>query len=187
MSLVQTIRKQIKQDLRKKPIMEEREQLKQAFEDREQLKQAYIEEREQLKLDFIELHQWLTQTFIEQRQNLTQALCQQYQSLRAMLPFKQAVIEERQPQRESVEFTAWIDIGNRTAPRKCTVSVAEDGTRIRVPDPAELPREFYLVLGADGKKRHCQLLWRSDEEVGISYLEPQDFGRVATFFQKPAS
>ena len=100
--------------------------------------------------------------------------------LQAITRAKQSFIEQRRSLRENVQFPAWIDIGNGAAPRDCTVlDVSEDGARIMVAFPAELPKEFYLVLSKQGTRRRCQLVWRSDEEVGISYLGPLEFGRLS--------
>jgi hypothetical protein len=93
---------------------------------------------------------------------------------------RQTFIEQRRSLREKVQFAAWIDVGNGAAQRDCTVvDVSEDGARIMVASPAELPQEFYLVLSKHGTRRRCRLVWRSDEEVGMSYLGPLEFVRLS--------
>jgi hypothetical protein len=90
----------------------------------------------------------------------------------AFTRFKQTFIERRRSIREHVEFPAWIDIGDGSQPRSCTVlDVSEDGARIMVSSPAELPKEFWLLLTKDrSRRRHCRRAWRSDNQVGVRYL-----------------
>jgi hypothetical protein len=84
----------------------------------------------------------------------------------------QTFIEQRRSIREHAQFPAWIDVGDGSQPRDCTVlDVSEDGARIMVSSPAKLPKEFWLVLSKDTtRRRHCQMVWRSDTEVGLKYL-----------------
>jgi hypothetical protein len=93
--------------------------------------------------------------------------------LQALIGVRQAFIEQRRSVREYVRFPAWIDTGNGAELRDCTVlDVSEDGARIAIAAPSELPEEFFLVLSRSGAKRRCRLVWRSREEAGLSYLEP---------------
>ena len=91
----------------------------------------------------------------------------------AFARFKRTFIEQRQSIREQVQFPAWIDFGDGSQPRDCTVlDVSEDGARIMVSSPVKLPKEFWLVLSKDRtRRRHCQMVWHSDTEVGLKYLE----------------
>ena len=90
----------------------------------------------------------------------------------AFARFKRTFIEQRQSIREQVKFPAWIDFGDGSQPRDCTVlDVSEDGARIIVSSPAELPKEFWLVLSADRmRRRQCRIVWSSDTQVGVRYL-----------------
>jgi hypothetical protein len=99
--------------------------------------------------------------------------------LQAILGAKQAFIDQRRSLREDVRFPAWVDIGDGKAPRDCTVlDVSEEGARIALAVPAELPREFYLVLSKNGTRRRCRLVWRSEAEAGLFYIEPLDQVRL---------
>jgi len=93
--------------------------------------------------------------------------------LQTIMGVRQSFIEQRRSLREDVRFPAWIDIGNGAALRDCTVlDVSDDGARIAIAAPSELPRQFYLVLSKNGTRRRCRLVWRSAQEVGLAYLEP---------------
>jgi PilZ domain len=90
----------------------------------------------------------------------------------AFARFKQTFIEQRRSIREYVDFPAWIDVGDGSQPRKCTVvDVSEDGARVMAAFPAKLPKEFWLLLSKDRtRRRRCRMVWRSDTQVGIQYL-----------------
>lgn len=95
--------------------------------------------------------------------------------LQAIIGMRQAFIEQRRSMREYVRFPAWVDTGAGGALRDCTVlDVSEDGARIAISAPTELPDEFYLVLSRYGARRRCRLVWRSAKEAGLSYLAPLD-------------
>jgi hypothetical protein len=80
-----------------------------------------------------------------------------------------------------VEFPAWIDIGNDVVPRSCTVvDVSDAGARITVAFPTKLPKEFDLILTMLGTKRRCQVVWCSDEQIGVSYVGPMEFWHLPT-------
>ena len=94
--------------------------------------------------------------------------------LQAISRFKQAFIEQRRSMREHVHFPAWIEIGDGSTRRECTVlDVSDGGARIMVSSLVRLPPEFWLVLSKDGsRRRRCRSVWRSDEQVGVTYLAP---------------
>ncbi len=81
-------------------------------------------------------------------------------------------VEQRQTPRQRVQCPAWIDLGDGSQVRSCTLwDVSEAGARISVEAPADVPREFFLVLSADGTvRRRCRVIWRSDEQIGARYL-----------------
>jgi hypothetical protein len=82
--------------------------------------------------------------------------------------------DKRGARRHPLRYTAWIDPGDRTPSRRCMVAdVSESGARIELDTPAELPKEFWLLLSRDGKvHRRCQLMWQTGEHVGARYLTP---------------
>ena len=86
--------------------------------------------------------------------------------------FKRSFIDQRRAKREYVDFPAWIDVGDGSRPRSCTVlDISERGARITTASPAELPNEFWLLLTEDRtRRRHCRIAWCNDTQVGIEYL-----------------
>jgi hypothetical protein len=51
------------------------------------------------------------------------------------------------------------------------LDVSKFGARIRVSDPRSTPQEFLILLDR-GLTRWCQVMWRSDTEIGIKFVEP---------------
>jgi hypothetical protein len=94
--------------------------------------------------------------------------------LQTLARVKQAFVEQRRSPRHSTNCRAWIEFDDHTPPLNCTlVDISEGGARIEVASPHRLPEEFSLVLTEDaGNVRRCRIIWRADNEIGISYLEP---------------
>ena len=92
--------------------------------------------------------------------------------LQAFARARQTFIEQRRSLRENVYFQAWIQIG--AGQRECTVlDVSDSGARILVSSPMSVPSEFRLLLSKDGKRwRVCELIWRSDDQIGVAYQGP---------------
>jgi len=82
--------------------------------------------------------------------------------------------ERRRSLRESVQYSAWIDIGDGSLSRHCAVlNVSEEGARIKLAPGVILPQEFSLVFTRYGIiRRRCRMVWRSGAEVGVIYLGP---------------
>ena len=93
--------------------------------------------------------------------------------LQAINPFKRRY-EQRRSIREAVSFSAWISPGHGAAVLPCMVlDVSEHGARIELASPAEIPDDFRLFLTNDGsRQRRCRVVWRSDAQIGVSYMAP---------------
>jgi PilZ domain len=94
--------------------------------------------------------------------------------LQAIVRLTQNFIEQRRSLRERVHFPAWIEIGDGSTRRDCTVlDVSEGGARIMVSSPVKIPREFWLVFSKFGtRRRRCRVAWRSTEQIGVTYVGP---------------
>jgi hypothetical protein len=56
-------------------------------------------------------------------------------------------------------------------PLECHMSdISESGTRIVVDYPKAIPQEFLLLLNND-LLRWCRVIWRSDHEIGITFID----------------
>src|SRR5262245_20462773 len=94
--------------------------------------------------------------------------------LQTLARMKQAFVEQRSSIRRSTNIRAWIEFDDDTPPLSCTVvDISEGGARIEVASPHRLPEEFSLIITEDAAHvRRCRIIWRADNEIGISYLEP---------------
>ena len=100
--------------------------------------------------------------------------------LQALGRTKRSSADQRRSPRRKVTFPAWIDTGNDAAPRTCTVvDVSDGGARVKVASPVELPKEFHLILTQLGTRRHCRVVWSSEEEIGVFYLGPPEFWHLS--------
>ncbi len=85
--------------------------------------------------------------------------------------------EKRQSTRRPIVHSIFMATGV-CPPVKCQMlDVSESGTRIRVGDPRLAPQEFLILLGK-GLTRWCQVVWRSETEIGVKFIEPPESVRA---------
>jgi PilZ domain len=78
--------------------------------------------------------------------------------------------EKRQSARKAIAATVHIATGIGP-PLKCTMmDVSKHGARIAVDDSESAPQEFLLLLKND-LLRWCRVMWRSDREIGIQFIQ----------------
>lgn len=52
----------------------------------------------------------------------------------------------------------------------CVVrNVSEAGAALDVASPLGIPDEFDLLIEADGFRRHCRVMWRTERRIGVSF------------------
>jgi PilZ domain len=56
-------------------------------------------------------------------------------------------------------------------PRPCTIiDMSESGAQLDVPGDAEVPGEFFLLIGGNSHvRRHCRVVWRSGKRIGVQF------------------
>lgn len=79
--------------------------------------------------------------------------------------------ENRKHIRRSLRYTAWIGSGGNAPLRGCIVSdISQTGAKLDVENPEELPDAFQLLLsGRGGIYRQCQVVWRSNSQIGVHF------------------
>jgi hypothetical protein len=84
-------------------------------------------------------------------------------------------LEKRRALRRAISYPALIHIGDGSPAREATLcDASQDGAQIVVADPDSLPDDFVLALSADGAaRRHCHVVWRSGNQIGVEFLKPQ--------------
>jgi hypothetical protein len=52
----------------------------------------------------------------------------------------------------------------------CVVrNVSEAGAALDVASPLGIPDDFDLLIEADGSRRRCRVMWRTDRRIGVSF------------------
>ena len=55
----------------------------------------------------------------------------------------------------------------------CTVrNVSETGAALEVESPVGVPPDVTLVVEADKFKRECQVVWRKEKRIGVTFSKP---------------
>ena len=84
-----------------------------------------------------------------------------------------AAAEKRKNLRRTVTYPAFIDLGDGSPARACTLcDASQEGAQLAVADPDSLPDEFILALSSDGAaRRRCRVVWRTETQVGVEFLK----------------
>jgi hypothetical protein len=92
--------------------------------------------------------------------------------------------EKRKNVRRSVTYPAFIDLGDGSPPRPCSLcDASQEGAQLAVADPQGLPDEFILALSSDGAaRRRCRVKWRTETQIGVEFLKD---GKVAPAMRAP--
>jgi methyl-accepting chemotaxis protein len=82
--------------------------------------------------------------------------------------------EQRRSKRQALHYRAQIEAVGDEAALDCTIrDVSETGARVATKAPDQVPEQFILRLTKDGATRRlCKVVWRSDREVGVSFVRP---------------
>ncbi len=85
------------------------------------------------------------------------------------------LVENRQRSRTEVRYVAWVDVGDGLPMHECILrDISARGAKLGImtSTPNALPNEFTLLLSPDGRVRHrCRVAWRSDENMGVEFLD----------------
>jgi len=83
--------------------------------------------------------------------------------------------DRRSALRRPIRWKALILNPAGTLVSHCTIiDISSTGARLVLPEPAELPEAFLLVLSRNGDvRRQCELSWIKEKRVGIRFLRPQ--------------
>ena len=81
--------------------------------------------------------------------------------------------ERRRHLRRAINYPAYIDLGNGTPLRECTLcDASQDGAQLLVADPDKLADQFILALSSDGAaRRNCRVIWRSGNQIGVEFIK----------------
>ena len=85
---------------------------------------------------------------------------------------------QRKANRQPLQQPAFIDAGDGSSPRQCTVmDISKTGARILMNAANVLPAEFSMAMTRYGNvRRHCHVTWHSDGEMGVVFVPaPKSF------------
>ena len=83
--------------------------------------------------------------------------------------------ENRRANRRRVLKSATIEF-DRGAHSCAVRSLSEAGAALDVPYALAIPHEFTLIMETDQVSRHCRVVWRKDQRLGVTFEidnEPQ--------------
>jgi hypothetical protein len=80
--------------------------------------------------------------------------------------------ERRKEGRRAAVRAAWIALQKGGELQECFMwNESPRGAKLTVDRPADLPDTFYLYFSIQfGWRRHCQVIWRSGDKVGVEFL-----------------
>lgn len=89
------------------------------------------------------------------------------------LPVSQDSSEDRRSARMPARRVGWIARTKGEQLRECVVwDESETGARLDVDNPQQFPDSFYLYMTLEfTSRRHCQVVWRSERQLGVKYIE----------------
>ena len=78
---------------------------------------------------------------------------------------------KRKTVRKPIERFVWIDLGDGAPVTQCRLSnMSDNGAKLILPSPRELPANFILHLSKDGRvARKCRMVWNSGKDVGVAF------------------
>ena len=81
--------------------------------------------------------------------------------------------EKRRDHRQSLKYTAKIDMGDGTPHLPCILTdVSGSGARVIVEAPDKVPERFTLLLAAEhGTLRRCKVMWREENQLGLAFIK----------------
>jgi hypothetical protein len=85
----------------------------------------------------------------------------------------QSAAEKRKSLGRSVTYPAYIDLGDGSPLRPCTLcGPSQTGAHLALAEPSGVPDEFILALSLDGAaRRKCRVISRNETQVGVEFLK----------------
>ena len=90
----------------------------------------------------------------------------------------------RKSLRRHFGYPAQMHFEEGAPPQACTIiDMSESGAQLQVPADVAVPGEFSLLIGGNSHvRRHCKLVWRSGNRMGVNFrvgvkTSPRDVGQ----------
>ena len=79
----------------------------------------------------------------------------------------------RRSLRRHFGYPAQIHFGEGAPSHACVIiDMSETGAQLEIPSEAELPPEFWLLVGGNANvRRQCRIVWRSGNRMGVRFRD----------------
>ena len=87
----------------------------------------------------------------------------------------------RQDNRNKVDRTAWISVGDGRPLRNCTlIDISDSGAKLALEEEGDdIPDIFSLWLSRHGHPRYsCRVVWSSQNKIGVQFSSDGDSARA---------
>lgn len=86
----------------------------------------------------------------------------------------------RQDNRNKVDRTAWISVGDGRPLRNCTlIDISDSGAKLALEEGDDIPDIFSLWLSRHGHPRYsCRVVWSSQNKIGVQFSSDGDSARA---------
>jgi hypothetical protein len=78
--------------------------------------------------------------------------------------------EQRKFPRRGIELVVQIRMVDGSIARAVLLDLSQSGARLKVPNPHILPEQFLLKMDSRIQRR-ARIVWRSDQEIGVEFLQ----------------
>jgi hypothetical protein len=94
--------------------------------------------------------------------------------------------EQRKAKRQRPDLHVWIETKEGALVKSTLLDISDGGARLAAEDVPELKGQFVLRLTEDGRvSRKCQIVWRSEDVVGLQFVAKRVAVRRRNADEKP--
>ena len=80
------------------------------------------------------------------------------------------MLERRRHPRREILTLGKVIFNNPLSVINCVVrDISEQGACIELPQPAQTPDIFELVINPNLKRRQCEVIWRLEKRIGVTF------------------
>ncbi len=78
--------------------------------------------------------------------------------------------DKRKAPRREIRYTSWIVMDDAELQGCVLLDISDTGAKLDVQDASAIPDRFVLSLSNRGRaRRKCQVVWRSEKQVGVEF------------------
>lgn len=88
--------------------------------------------------------------------------------------------DKRKSRRQQMRYSAWLALDDDQQHGCAIADISDTGARIDVDDAEAVPDQFLLLLSGNGSpRRKCRVVWRRENQIGVSFEERSTADRKA--------